>query len=75
MNGSLWQSHKNLAGMAREKAMEQAVEEAARQKKCFPMRLLCQDLQVEVPVNCPDQSERKTTASLPCRHKQAVSKM
>lgn len=35
MNGSLWQSHKNLAGMARKKAMEQAVEEAARQKKMF----------------------------------------
>ena len=35
VNGSLWQSHKNLAGMAREKAMEQTVEEAARQKQMF----------------------------------------
>jgi acyl-CoA-binding protein len=35
VNGSLWQSHKNLAGMTREKAMQQAVEEVARQKKMF----------------------------------------
>jgi acyl-CoA-binding protein len=35
VNGTLWQSHNNLAGMTREKAMEQAVEEVARLKILF----------------------------------------
>lgn len=35
VNGSSWQAHKNLAGMAREKAMRETVEEVARQKKLF----------------------------------------
>ena len=35
VNGTLWQSHNTLAGMTREKAMEQAVEEAARLKIMF----------------------------------------
>ena len=38
VNDSKWQSHRNLAGMTREKAMQQAVDEV---EKGFAMRLLC----------------------------------
>ena len=35
INGSLWQLHKDLAGMSEEKAMQHAVEEVVCQKKMF----------------------------------------
>ena len=68
VNGSLWQSHKNLVGTSREKVMQQAVEEVARQKQMFSNETVVPgstaQVFVEVPENCPDQSVRKTSAVL-----------